>query len=263
MPEFTKHAPGTPAWVDLGTKDVGAAATFYADLFGWDAEDLGEQAGHYTMMKLRGRNVAAISPLMNPMQPVAWSTYLATADVDETARKVKDAGGTVVSGPFDVFDAGRMAVFVDPTGAAILAWQAGEHTGVELANEANTLLWNELYTPDVERAKSFYRAAFDLEAEAVPSMDYTLLKVGDRAIGGIMATGPGSHVPAEVPPHWNVYFAVDDVDATVAKIERLGGSTMVPPTDIPGIGRFAVVADPQGASFSVMRGEGEPSAPPS
>jgi predicted enzyme related to lactoylglutathione lyase len=257
MPEFTKYAPGTPAWVDLGTKDVGAAARFYTDLFGWDAEDLGEEAGHYTMMKLRGKNVAAVSPLMSEMQPVAWSTYLATDDVDETARKVKAAGGTVVSEPFDVFDSGRMAVFIDPTGAAILAWQANRHTGAELANEPNTLLWNELYTPDLEKAKTFYKAAFGLESESVPGMDYTMLKVGDRPIGGLMSTGIGGPVPADVPPHWNVYFAVDDTDAAVAKVEKLGGKTIVPPTDIPGVGRFAVLADPQGASFSVMKGQGE------
>jgi uncharacterized protein len=262
MPEFTTHAPGTPVWVDLGTKDVGAAARFYSDLFGWDAEDMGEEAGHYTMMRLRGRNVAGIGPLMSPMQPVAWSTYLATADADETARKVREAGGTVVTEPFDVFDAGRMAVFVDPTGAAILTWQAGKHTGVQLANEASTLVWNELATPDVERAKSFYKAAFGLESEPVPGMDYTMLKAGDRAIGGMMAIGNGGHVPADVPPHWNVYFAVDDADATVARVEKLGGTTLVPPTDIPGVGRFAVVADPQGAPFSIMKGQGEPPAPP-
>jgi predicted enzyme related to lactoylglutathione lyase len=262
MPEFTTYAPGTPAWIDLGTTDLPAAARFYGDIFGWEAEDLGEEAGHYTMMRVRGKYVAGMGPLMDPAQPVAWSTYLATADIDETARKVTDAGGTLVSGPFDVFDAGRMAVFVDPTGAAILAWQARQHPGVQLANEANTLIWSELYTPDVERAKSFYEAAFGITSERAPAMDYTLLKVGDRPIGGMMAIGAGG-VPAEVPPHWNVYFAVDDVDATVARVQELGGSTMVPPTDIPGVGRFAVVTDPQGASFSVMRGQGEASPPPS
>jgi uncharacterized protein len=108
-------------------------------------------------MRLRGRNVAGIGPLTSPMQPVAWSIYLTTADADETARKVREAGGTVVTEPFDIVDAGRMAVVVDPTGAAILAWQAGKHTGVQLANEANALVWSDLCTPDVEKARSFYR----------------------------------------------------------------------------------------------------------
>ena len=262
MPEFTKYAPGTPTWVDLGTSDLGAATRFYCEIFGWDAEDQGEDAGHYTMMKLRGKNVAAISPLMSPQQPVAWSTYLATADADETARKVKEAGGTVVSEPFDIFDAGRMAVFIDPTGAAILTWQAKEHHGAQLANEPNTLVWNELYTRDLEKAKSFYKAAFGLDSEPVPGMDYTMLKVGDRAVAGLMATGIGGPVPAEVPPHWNLYFGVDDTDATVARIQKLGGSVRVPPIDIPGVGRFAIVTDPQGAYFSIMKGAGEPLAPP-
>jgi predicted enzyme related to lactoylglutathione lyase len=261
MPEFTTFPPGTPVWVDLATSDVGAATRFYSDLFGWDAEDLGEQAGHYTMMRLRGRHVAAISPQMDPGQPVAWSTYIATADAEETARRVKEAGGTVVAGPFDVFDSGRMVVCVDPTGAPILAWQARQHTGVQLANETNTLLWNELSTPDVERAKSFYKAAFGIDSEPAPGMDYTMLKVGDRIVGGMTAIGAGG-VHADVSPHWNVYFAVDDVDTFVAKVEELGGSSLVPPTDIPNVGRFAVVADPQGGSFSVMRGQGEAAPPP-
>jgi predicted enzyme related to lactoylglutathione lyase len=260
MPEFTKYAPGTPVWVDLGTKDVGSAARFYTEIFGWDATDLGDEAGHYTMMTLRGKNVAGVGPLMNPMQPVAWTTYFATENADETARKVKEAGGTVLAEPFDVMEAGRMAVFLDPTGAAFSSWQPKEHTGAQLANEPNTLVWSDLYTRDLEKAKAFYKAALGLESESVPGMDYTMLKVGDRAIGGMMATGIGGPIPADVPPHWNVYFGVDDTDATVAKVAKLGGSTLVPPTDIPGVGRFAVVADPQGAAFCILKGEGEPPA---
>ena len=262
MPEFTDYPPGTPTWVDLGTSDVAAAARFYSDLFGWEAEDLGEQAGHYTMMRLRGRYVAAVSPLMSEMQPVAWSTYLATADADATARTVKEAGGTVVSEPFDVFDSGRMAVFLDPTGAAILAWQARGHTGAQLANEPNTWVWSDLYTPDLEASKRFYSAAFGMSYEAVPGMDYTMVKVGDRVVGGMMTGGALAPASGDVPPHWNVYFAVEDTDAIVARAETLGATTVVPPQDIPGVGRFAVIADPQGAAFSVMKGQGEASPPP-
>jgi len=252
--EFTKYAPGTPTWVDLGTKDVGAATTFYSELFGWEPEDLGEEAGHYTMMRLRGKNVAAVGPLMNEMQPVAWSTYLATVDADETARKVKDAGGMVVAEPFDVMDAGRMAVFIDPTGAPILTWQANKHIGAELANEPNTLVWSELHTNDLDKARAFYKAAFGLDTEPFPGMDYTIVKVGDRAVGGMMA-GAGT------APYWNVIFAVADPDAIAAKAEKLGGKVVSPPADMPGVGRFAGIADPQGASFTVMKGEGE-SPPP-
>ena len=260
MAEFTEYAPGTPTWVDLGTKDVGAAARFYSELFGWEAEDLGEEAGHYTMMRLRGKNVAAVSPLMNEMQPVAWSTYLATANADETAKKVKDAGGMVVSEPFDVFDSGRMAVFIDPTGAPILTWQANKHIGAELANEPNTLIWSELRTNDVDKAKAFYKEAFGLDTEQFPGMDYTIVKVGDRPVGGMMKIG--GPIPEGTTPHWNVVFAVADTDAIAAHAEKLGGKVVSAPSDMPGVGRFAAITDPQGASFTVMTGEGEPPAPP-
>lgn len=260
MAEFTKYAPGTPSWVDLGTNDVATATAFYGGLFGWDAEDMGEAAGHYTMMRLHGKNVAAIGPLMSEMQPVAWSTYLATADADETARKVKDAGGMVVSEPFDVFDAGRMAVFIDPTGAAVLTWQANKHIGAELANEANTFVWSELRTTDVAAARTFYKAAFGLDTEPFPGMDYTIVKVGDRPIGGMIPIG--GDIPEGTPPHWNVIFAVADTDAIAARAEELGGKVVAPPSDMPGVGRFAAIRDPQGATFTVMTGTGDPPPPP-
>lgn len=261
MAEFTEYAPGTPAWIDLGAKDVAAAATFYSELFGWEAEDLGEEAGHYTMMKLRGKHVAAVGPLMSEMQPVAWSTYLATDDADATAKKVKDAGGTVIAEPFDVFGSGRMAVFLDPTGAAVLTWQAKEHKGAELANEPNTLVWSELRTTDMDKAKAFYKAAFDLDTEPFPGMDYTMVKVGDHAIGGMVTIGEGM-VPEGTPPHWNVIFAVEDADAIAAKAEKLGGKVVAKPSDMPGVGRFASIADPQGGTFTVMKGE-QPAETPS
>jgi uncharacterized protein len=169
-------------------------------------------------MRLRGRNVAGIGPLTSPMQPVAWSIYLTTADADETARKVREAGGTVVTEPFDIVDAGRMAVVVDPTGAAILAWQAGKHTGVQLANEANALVWSDLCTPDVEKARSFYRAAFGLESEPVPGMDYTVLTAGDRPVGGMR---PGRH--SGVAPALRPYPPQNDrrqsQEATESRVE--------------------------------------------
>ena len=259
MAEFTKYEPGTPVWVDLGAKDVGAAAKFYSELFGWSAEDMGEEAGHYTMFTLRGKNVAAAGPLMDEKQPVAWSTYLATADADATARKVKEAGGSVLSEPFDVMDAGRMAVFLDPTGAAVLAWQANKHIGAQLANEPNTLTWNELVTDDLDKAKDFYTKAFGLDYEVFPGGgDYTLLKVEGKVVGGMRHKG--DETPKEVPNHWNTIFAVADTDATVATAEKLGGKVVMPPEDMPGVGRFAAVADPQGATFGVMTPEGDAAA---
>lgn len=252
MAEFTEYKPGTPAWIDLGTSDLSAAVAFYTRLFGWVAHDVGAEAGHYTMMTWRGKYVAAVSPLMSPDQPVAWSTYLCTADADATAAKVRAAGGTVLAEPMDVFTSGRLAAFMDPTGAAVLTWQPRDHIGAQLANEPNTWIWNELMTRDPEAAKSFYEAAFGLGNQPVEGMDYTILTVDGKAVAGMVAMG--DDVPAQVPPHWVVYFGVEDCDAAVKKVTELGGSTMVPPRDIPGAGRFAIVADGQGASFAVMKG---------
>ena len=256
MPEFTEHKPGTPVWVDLATSDLPAAVGFYTSLFGWDAVDTGPETGHYTMMRLRGKDVAAVGPQMNPGQPVAWSTYLGTDDVDATAARVREAGGTVHAGPFDVMRAGRMAVLADPTGAFVCAWQPGEHIGAQLANEPNTLVWNELATPDPEAAIRFYQAAFGLGAKPFgEGNEYTLLTVDGREVAGLMPMG--DHFPAGTPPHWTVYFGVDDCDATVARAGELGGTALVPPMDMPGVGRFAALADPQGAAFAVIRGAGQ------
>src|SRR5215210_6034585 len=122
------YPPGTPTWVDLTTPDVNAAARFYGELFGWEAEDLGQHAGHYHMFRKDGKMVAAATP-MDPNQHPAWATYIATDDANATAAKVREAGGQVVMEPFDVMDSGRMAVFQDPAGAFIAAWQPGTHKG--------------------------------------------------------------------------------------------------------------------------------------
>lgn len=254
MPETTTYAPGTPTWIELRTSDLAGSVRFYSTLFGWDAEDQGEQMGHYHLMRLRGRNVAAIAGAPEGI-PTGWATYLATEDVDETTRRVRSAGGTVVAEPMSVADAGRLAAYIDPTGAAVSAWQAGTHTGSELVNEPNTWLWSDLFTRDLERARSFYREAFDIDSRAAEGpMEYTLISVRGRDVGGMMAASEHD-VPADVPPHWNVYFAVDDVDATVRRVEELGGHTVIAPSDIPGVGRFASVVDPQGSQFLLMRGD--------
>ena len=255
MPEITEFKPGAPIWVDLGTSDVPAAVTFYTKLFGWEAQDLGPEAGGYTMFRLRGKYVAAVGPLQNPQQPVAWSTYLATADADATARKVKEAGGTALMEPFDVFTSGRMGVFMDPTGAAILAWQPRDHKGAELANEPNTWGWSELLTRDVEKARAFYKAAFGLDSAPFEGPNYSIWSVDGRGVGGLMQMP--DEIPQNVPPYWLTYFVVEDCDAAVRQVGDLGGSMSVPPTDIPNVGRFAVVADPQGGTFAVIK-----SAPP-
>jgi hypothetical protein len=252
MPEFTSYDAGTPSWVDHASKDVEASNSFYGALFGWDADDQGEEMGHYTLMRKGGKTVAGNMQVMTEGQPSAWVSYISVDDADATVDLAKKAGGMVFVEPMDVADIGRMAVFADPTGAAIGVWQPKTFKGAELANETGAFAWNELNTRDLPAAKAFYTEVFgwepnDLDMEG---MSYTEWKLGDKTVAGMMAMP--DMVPAEVPAHWLVYFAVDDADASVSKASELGATTFVPPTDIPP-GRFAVLADPDGAVFAVMK----------
>lgn len=253
MAEQHEHPAGAPIWVDLGTSDVPAAATFYGHLFGWQAQDLGPEAGGYTMLTLKDQQVAGIGPLMGEGQPVAWSTYMSTEDADVTARKVEDAGGSVLAPPMDVMDQGRMAVFMDPAGAAFSVWQPKAMRGAALFNQPGALCWNELQTTDVAAARAFYGSVFGWSAadsstgQGEGASDYTEWKLGDRSIAGGMAIqNPG------IPPHWLAYFAVADCDAAVARATELGGRVMLPPMNF-GPGRFSVVTDPQGAAFALFQ----------
>jgi uncharacterized protein len=252
MPERSSYAAGTPSWVDIGT-DVEGAKKFYGSLFGWTTQDAGppEETGGYGFFLKNGKVVAGYGPQMNPGPPF-WTTYISVDDADATAKKVEAAGGTVVMAPMDVMAAGRMAVFQDPQGAFISAWQPGEHKGAQLANEPGAFCWNELNTRDVAGSSAFYEKAFGWKAvtQTDGPMPYTEFRLGDTTIAGMMDMPP--MVPAEVPPHWLVYFAVDDTDATVKQTEKAGGAVRMPPMDIP-VGRFAVLADPQGATFAVIR----------
>ena len=254
MPGRTSYTQGTPNWVDLQTTDQDAAKAFYSGLFGWTYDDQPMPQGPvYSMAMLGGHPVAAIAPQSPEMAaagvPPVWNTYLAVDSVDEAAAKVEAAGGKVAMAPFDVMDAGRMAFVMDPAGAPVALWQANQHIGATLVNEPGTLSWNELITDNPADVK-FYTDVLGLTTSTMDmgaGGDYTLFEVGGQMVGG--STPP----PMEgVPNHWHVYFAVDDADATAAKATELGGSVMVAPFDTP-VGRIAVLTDPQGAVFSVLK----------
>ncbi len=252
--EVDKHDNGVPGWVDLGTPDLDAARGFYSALFGWDIPPGPEEAGGYSIAMLRGKPVAGMGPAMNPGPPV-WATYVIVDNADDTAKKVKDNGGAAFVEPMDVLDAGRMAVFADPQGAVFSVWQAGIMPGAGIVNEPNSYSWSELVTADIDAAKKFYGAVFGWggqtygEAEG-PMGGYTEWKLGERSVGGMMTRPP--QLPAEVPNYWGVYFAVADIEASVAKVKELGGSVHMGPMAIEP-GTFAMVADPQGAMFNVMQ----------
>ncbi len=254
MSERASYEPGTPSWVDLGTPDIEAAVAFYGGLFGWDVPEAenAEQTGGYRQAMLRGKPVAGMMPLMQEGQPPAWSSYISVEDADATVAKVKEAGGNVIAEPMDVMDLGRMAIFADPTGAVLGIWQPGTFVGAEIVKESNAVVWNELNTRDPEAAKSFYGAVFGwgFEEREFETGTYASIKVGEDSIGGMIdITG---RAPDEVPPHWLVYFAVEDVDATVAKAQETGGGLALEPFDIAEVGRIAIVKDPFGAVFAVM-----------
>ena len=253
MPDRDSYSPGTPCWVELGTSDPDGAVAFYEGLFGWSVAESQPDTGGYRLALLRDRPVAGLSPLMAEGQPVAWSTYVAADDADGVAERVKANGGQVVAGPMDVMELGRMAFFIDPQGAGIGAWQPKQFHGAAVINEAGAFSWNELLTRDIDGAHAFYPAAFGwaVEEQDFAGMKYTLWKVGDQMVAGGMPMG--DQFPPDVPSSWSVYFSVDDADATAAKTEELGGGIMRPPDDIPDVGRFAVLTDPQGAVFAVIK----------
>jgi predicted enzyme related to lactoylglutathione lyase len=255
MPERTSYEPGTPSWVELGTPDPGAAKRFYNRLFGWEAEDVGpvEETGGYAFFLLRGNKVAGVSALMSEGQPTAWATYVSTDDADAAADRAAAIGAMVVAQPMDVMDAGRMAFFHHPSGGAIGVWQPSRHIGAGVVNEPGSLTWNELHTRDLDGAKAFGEAVFGWRGEDqdFAGMTYTVAYVGESPVAGMTGMPPG--MPDEVPAHWMTYFAVEDCDAAVATVEAEGGSVTMPAMDAEGVGRFAVVADPHGAQFAVIK----------
>jgi predicted enzyme related to lactoylglutathione lyase len=253
MPEY---APGTPSWVELSTPDTDASAAFYNGLLGWSATDPGsEETGGYRMFQQGDQNVAGLMGHMQEGQPTAWATYISVADAEDTAQKVKDAGGSVMMGPIDVMDIGRMAVFSDPAGAVFGVWQPKSFTGADLVNVPNSLCWNEVLTRDAASAKEFYPSVFGWVAgrptfPGAPD-SYTVWELDGTGIGGMMQM-TDEYFPPEIPSHWSVCFAVADCDATVAKGRDLGATVVQEPMDMP-IGRFAGFIDPQGASLTVMQ----------
>ena len=250
MPEMTTYANGVPSWADVGVADVPAAARFYAELFGWETADMGEQFGHYTMCSKAGKPVAAVSPT-SPGAPPHWSTYVNVDDVAAVAERAQQAGGKVVAGPMEVPGAGHMVVLEDTTGAMIAGWQPTGHPGAGLVNEAGTLTWNELSTSDLAASRAFYTAVFGWGWKGDDAYDE--VQVDGRTVAAAMPRPEA--LPAEVPDNWLVYLGSDDLDADTGRAQQLGATVQMGPQAIPGTGRFSVLADPQGAVFALFAPE--------
>ena len=249
-----RYEPGTFSWVDLGTDDPEAAKAFYVALFGWRTEDVPMgPGGPYTMCSLADGVVCAIYGREPSVAPPAWLSYVTVADADATVSAARAAGALAAQDPFDVFDAGRMAVVEDPTGAHFALWQAGTSIGATLVNVPGALCLNQLNTSDPERAAAFYTEVFGWRIEQVGAepAPYWGIWNGSGLNGGMMALTPGP------PSHWLVYFATDDIDATAARTADLGGQVLLRPMSVPG-GRIAAATDPTGATFAFLEGNLDP-----
>jgi uncharacterized protein len=269
MSERTDYPPGVPCWVDTLQPDPDAATNFYGDLMGWTSEGPGPMpgGGKYFVARFRGRDVAGIGsqpPAVGggPV-PVVWNTYVCVADAEDAAKKVANAGGRVLREPFDVLPAGRVAIFADPSGAVFGGWEPAERKGAEFVNEPGGWSMSMLQTRDPEGAKKFYGAAFGWKADSMDmgGSELTLWRlpgyVGgepqqpvERDVVGVMMKMGEGGVPDQGPPRWAVDFRVPDADAAAEKAKKIGGKVIAPPFDIPRF-RQAVIADPQGAVFSV------------
>lgn len=243
-----------PSWVDLSSADAAASREFYGSLFGWQVEvNPDPQYGGYALARIGGSDAAGIGPKMDPGAPTAWNLYLGTDDIDALARRVSDAGGSVVMAPFDVGDQGRMAIFGDPTGAVISAWQGTRMGGFE-TDAPGSFGWAELNARGVDRALPFYTTVFGWDTRTTEMGEgqppYTEFLRDGTSVAGAWEMSPA--LPPEVPSYWQVYFTVDDVDDAFRRALGLGAQEMVAPQDMPG-GRFAIVTDPQGASFGLLK----------
>jgi predicted enzyme related to lactoylglutathione lyase len=257
MAQRTKYTPGTFSWTDLPTTDQPAAKEFYSTLFGWTAVDnpIGEGMV-YSMMQVGGQDVAAISP--QPQQqrdagaPPAWNSYITVENADAALERAKGLGATIHAPAFDVFDSGRMGIVQDPQGAYFEVWQPKSHIGASLVNAHGALSWNELATPDMEASAAFYREMFGwtIEPFEASPMPYMTIQNAGHGNGGIRQAQPSE------PPYWLVYFGSDDVDASAATAGEHGGSQLLEPMDI-GVGKIAIMQDPQGAVFALYGGQFE------
>lgn len=257
MTNIDRHAPGSFCWIELNTTDQNAAKKFYGSLFGWAADDSPMGPGEfYTTFKIGGKAAAAGYTMNKEQRAQAvqphWGIYMEVENADAAAAKAKQLGGNVIAPAFDVMDFGRMAVLQDPTGAYFCVWQSKTHHGIQIAHVNGTLCWADLSTDDAKRAEDFYGGLFgwNFMRDAKDPSGYVHIQNGEHPIGGIP---PAAHRKPGVPPHWLAYFQVDDVDAVAKNAKGMGAKLYLEPMSMEGVGRMAVIADPQGAVFALFK----------
>jgi predicted enzyme related to lactoylglutathione lyase len=254
MADAKTFVVNAPTWIDLSSTDPAGSRDFYSKLFGWHAEpEKDPNAGGYAVARLGDKDVAGIGGTQDPNAPSAWMVYIGTKDADAISKKIEAAGGKVVAPAFEVMDAGRMAVYQDPTGAFISAWQPNTMDGFDVMRTPGSFSWAELNSRGIDKAKEFYSEVFGWTTKDSPMGEgqpmYTEFQLGGESIAGGMEMN--EMVPQEVPSYFTVYFGASDVDAAHEKAVGLGAKEMVPPSDFPG-GRFSLLSDPQGAMFGLL-----------
>jgi uncharacterized protein len=257
MAEVKEYAPGTFCWAELATRDAKASKRFYTELFGWSYFDSEMGPGMvYTLLRLDGKDVAALYELGEQQRsqgvPTTWNSYVSVDNVDLSADKARSLGAKILMEPLDAHEAGRMAVLQDSFGSAFSLWKANKSIGATLNNQVGTMCWNELVTHDVLAAGDFYSKLFGWgkQIQKMGPIDYTIFVNGDRPAGGMFQITPEM---GQTSSHWLVYFAVDDCENSVDRATKMGAKVMLPPRDIPEVGRFSIMNDPQGAEFAVIK----------
>jgi uncharacterized protein len=256
MPNIDRHAPGTFSWIELATSDQDAANKFYAELFGYQVNQFPIGGGQlYTIFRLDGRDAGACYTMMDDEKKLGirshWNLYVAVENTDESAKRAGELGGKIIAQPFNVMDAGRMAVIQDPTGVIFQLWQANRSQGIGIAGVAGTLCWADLNTRDTDRAKQFYEALFGwtLSPGEKDMSGYLHIKSGDEFIGG---APPATLMDPNTPPHWMIYLFAEDIAATANRAKELGAKVLMTPMKIQDVGEMAVIEDPQGAIFALF-----------
>ena len=254
MYKVTKYPHGTFSWADGSSTDANKAKEFYVGLFGWEKDEVPMGDGTtYTMFMQDDVSVAGFGHMPKEMKdqgiPSHWNNYITVDDVDAMMQKVKDNGGQVIAEPFDVFESGRMAVIQDPTGATVSLWQAKNHIGAGMVNAPGAMLWNELATRDVDKAKDFYGKVMGWEFES-DERGYVMIKNKGRMNGGMLKM---DEKWGDAPPNWSVYFNISDLDKALEKVPELGGNVIMGKTSAGEVGEFAIISDPAGGMITIMQ----------
>ncbi len=256
-----RYTPGTFSYAELVTTDAAGARAFYTSLFGWEVDDVPMEPGGVYHMFRKGAHVVGAMHQMGPAQqaqgiPTHWGSYVTVESADQAAARAGELGGAVLMGPFDVMDAGRMAVVQDPTGATLCLWEPRGHVGSQVRDEPSAFCWNELGTSDVDRAREFYTGLFGWtpEAQELGGIAYTTFFNEGVPVAGLYALSGDMEA---MPAGWMVHFQVEDCDRAAGLARELGAEVPVEPMDVPGIGRWSMLRDPQGAYFSIVTGSAD------